>query len=510
MTRRGVLSAALLALTPTIAGAQSSPGDALQINAANQLEFYYDTDLEESVLDDRFDASATHGPFRAGATFLSHTSSNFQRLDPNSFGARRHGVRKRWIEADLDEFFARAGDVYATFGRGLSLQIFEDQTVDFDNAVDGVFGSASIGDIAEVQILGGTRSEGAIFPDLGQGANDANSDFEALRAGQLSFFLSDYTVGVQGVWNDMRTAAGANRPPRDLLSGGHIGGPIGEIADVYGEYVVRDQDDFDPATAKIPQGHAGYANISVYLGRLQLFTEFKDFWRYQVANINPPTAFRSHTSTLLNRGSHVGKLRFDDERGGFGEARLTLAETTRLIGSWSKTEARTGYFPATELYGEIEQWFGHSEVVVRAAETEEIVREGLDDIFFERITYSATIVHPISDIFSLDVTAETQGVQQWNRTTRETAGPFEFRDNLISATINKVPDMSWGLNFEWSDDPLATRDSWLWAEWIMQVMDRHQLILGGGRIRGGQLCSGGVCKIVSPFEGAKLEFLTTF
>ena len=509
MTGRRVLSAALLALTPIVASAQSGLGDALQINAANQLEFFYDTDLEESVLDDRLDASIAYGPFRAGATFLSHSPSNPDRLDPNSFGARRHGVRKRWIEADAGGFFARAGDVYATFGRGLSLQVFEDQTVDFDNVVDGFFGSAALGEIGEVQILGGTRSEGAIFPKLGQGANDANTDFEAVRAGQLSLFLSDFTVGVEGVWNDM-TAASGTRSARDLLSGGHVGGPIGEFADLYGEYLVRDQDDFNPQTAEIPQGHAGYANASIYLGRLQLFTEFKDFWRYQVANINPPTAFRSHTSTLLNRGSHVGKLRFDDERGGLGEARLTLAETTRLIGSWSKTEARNGYFPATELYGEIEQWFGHSELVLRAAETEEITREGVDDVFFERITYSATAVHPINDIFSFDITAETQEVQVWNRTTRDVAGPFEYRDNLVSATINKVPDMSWGLNFEWADDPLATRDSWLWAEWIMQVQERHQLILGGGRIRGGQLCSGGVCKIVSPFEGAKLEFLTTF
>src|SRR5690606_24390563 len=147
---------------------------------------------------------------------------------------------------------------------------------------------------------------------------------------------------------------------------------------------------------------------------------------------------------------------------------LTVAETTRLIGSWSKTEARTGYFPATELYGEIEQWFGHTELVLRAAETEEITREGVDDVFFERITFSATAVHPINDIVSFDVTAETQEVQVWNRTTRDVAGPYEYRDNLVSATINKVPDMSWGLNLEWSDDPLATRDSWLWAEWIMQ------------------------------------------
>ena len=513
MTRRLALPAcaALLALSSTIAEAQLGLGEDTQVQAANQLEFYYDTDLEESVIDDRLDVALTRGPFTAGVSFLSHTPSNSDRLDPNSFGERRQGIRKRWIEVDGGDFLARAGEVYATFGRGIALQIFEDQTVDFDNVVDGFYGQAELGEHGLLEVVAGTRSQGAVFPQLGAGVGDADSDFEALRGGQISLYLPrGFTLGFEGVWNDMGTASDAARPTRDLLSGAHLGGALGEHADIYGEYVVRNRDDFNADEEQTPQGHAGYANATMYLGRIQLLAEFKDFWRYQVANFNPPTAFRSHTSTLLNRGSHTGALRFDDERGGLGEILVSLSDHTRLTGSWSKTEARRNYLPATELYGEIEQWFGQSEIVFRAAETEEIIREGADDVFFERITYSGTIVRPLTELVSVDMTIETQGTQQWNRATRDIAGPVEYRDNLVSATINKAPDMSWGFTYEWSNAPLEQRDSWLWAEWTAQIGNRHQMSLGGGRIRGGQLCSGGVCKIVSPFEGVKLEFLTTF
>ena len=144
------------------------------------------------------------------------------------------------------------------------------------------------------------------------------------------------------------------------------------------------------------------------------------------------------------------------------------------------------------------------------AETEEIIREGSSDIFFERITHSGTIVQPLSEYLSLDVTVETQGVQESNRDTQSYQFPLEYRDNIVSATLNKAPNMSWGLTYEWSDSPKEVDDAWLWADWNVQVGSRHQLSLGAGKLRGGQLCSGGVCKLVQPFEGVKLEFLTTF
>jgi hypothetical protein len=470
-------------------------GDDVSIQVANQFEFYWDTDLDETLVDDRLDASITKGPFTLGATFLSHSPSDPQRLDLNDFGPQVQGVRKRWLEANTSDLNLRIGDVYATFGRGLALQVFEDQTVDYDNVLDGFYGSGSFKD-ASLEVITGTNSLG--------------DPFQVLKGAQLLLPLPRrFTIGLEGVWSDSVGSALQSRPGGDRLWGGHLGGGLGSLADVYGEYVVRNYENFRRGGADIAQGHGGYANLTLYLGRLQLLTEYKDFLRYELPYINPPTANRSHASTLFNRGSHVANIRFNDERGGLVDAYLTLAERTHVNASYSKSEARHFHAPAWEAYGEIEHWLGGTELVLRGGETEETIREGIDDIFFERITASGTIIQPLSEVWSFEVTAESQGVQESNQGTRQYQFPIEYRDNIVSATLNKSPNMSWALTVEWTDDDRQARDNWLWGEWNIQIADRYQLLLGGGQLRGGQLCSGGICKLVDPFQGGKVEFLVT-
>lgn len=517
MRRRLTLVALPLFLTALSqnAEAQLDLGEDIYVQAANQFEAYWDTELEETVVDDRLDASITRGNFTIGATFLSHTPSENNILDPNDYGSQVQGVRKRWLEIQANDFSARVGDVYASFGRGLSLQIFEDQTVDFDNVLDGFYGSASLNDWAQLELISGTNSLG--------------DPYQTIKGTQFTFSLPrQVMLGLEGVWSDKMgpEATGGRRQSESLLGGGHLGGSLSSLVgsevaggafdlDFYGEYVVHNRTDFSDGEIDDPQGHGGYANGAVYLNlpagmNAQILGEYKDFLRYELDYINPPTAFRSHASTLLNRGSHVANLSFADERGGIGELLISLSDQTRLAGSYGKTNTSTAGHPAWEAYGEIEQWIGHSEIVLRMAETEETILEGSDDIFFERITQSGTIVHPINDTYSLDITAESQGIQEQNITARDTQFPLEYRDNIVSATLNRAPTMSWAVTYEWSDNPRETRDDWIWAEWNIQLGSRHQLLLGGGQLRGGQLCSGGVCKLVDPFEGARVEFLTTF
>ena len=75
--------------------------------------------------------------------------------------------------------------------------------------------------------------------------------------------------------------------------------------------------------------------------------------------------------------------------------------------------------------------------------------------------------------------------------------------------------IAWSVNAEFTNDEypaVAGREegSWFWGEMSMRLGDRHQLLLGGGETRKGQVCSGGVCKLVDAFEGGRLELLTTF
>ena len=503
---RGVFACALLSALGTIARAEE--GATVQI--ANQLEAYYDTKLEESVIDDRLDAGLTYGPYSIGAEFLSHSPSDPIWLDPNDFGAQTQGLRKRWIAAESNGWSVRLGDVYGTLGRGLALSIFEDQVVDFDNALDGVQGEAAVGP-ASLKVIAGTNS----FDEAAQVVKGAEARV-ALPRGT--------TLGMEGVLLNSVAHGPADRPLRDQLGGAHAATSLGSIADLYGEYVLRSYRYYEADPKATGEGHAGYASATWYLGRVQVLSEFKDLLRYKLLDasengftastpsiINPPTAIRQHASTLLNRGGHTPNIDLNDERGGKVEALVTVDDKTHLTGAFGRTEARHRHQPSREAYGEIERWLtDRAEVIAKFGETEEIVIEGGEEIFTERITYAGTLLVPWNDTWSTQIDFETQGTQEQNRATRDFQEPLEFRDNLLSLTVSRAPNMSFALTSEWSDSPKEVDDFWMWGECNLRLGDRHQLLLGGGKLRGGQLCSGGVCKLVDPFEGGRIEFLTTF
>lgn len=501
----------------------------LNYQVAGQLEGYYDSKWKETVLDNRLDAMVSHGPYALGASFISHSPSDFTRLDPNNFGPEIQGVRKRWLEARTENWDLRVGDSYATFGRGLALQIFEDQTVDFDNAIDGAAGRAAFGP-AEIKFLAGTNSFGPAA--------------QVLKAAHLGFALpAGFRAGAHGVWSDNLSGLSDARTGGDRLYGGLLGGSLGRV-DLYGEYVLRDQRNAQggPAqrvqegNAAIPEGHAGYANVNLNLGRVQVMAEYKDLLRYNLPQIpredgtlqpfvNPPTALRQHNTTLLNRATHVANIRLDDERGGLVETYINLAERTQATGSFSRSESRhgknyrdlgllyrTNNFQAWEAYGELEHWLGeHLEVVLRADESEETIEEGGLPLFFERRTWGGTLAFPIVEKWSGDFTAENQAVQESNKSLREEEFLFhEYTNTLGTLTVSRSPNMAWAVTAEWTDDERQEDQTWVWGEWNLRLGERHQLLLGGGRLRGGQVCSGGVCKLVDPFEGGRIELLTTF
>lgn len=477
-------------------------------NVSNQLEFFWDTKVSETLLDDRLDAAATRGHYSVGAVFLSHSPSTLGGLDPNDYDAPRYGIRKRWVEANYDDWAVRAGHVYATFGRGVALAVREDQVIDFDNALDGVLGKARYGKWGAT-VIGGTNSFNVPLLLLDENAI-------TMKGLETTYDLSPgTTLGLEGVWADSMGATNHARLKEDRVGGGYLTTSLGELADFHGEYLVHKHETYRGNRQELPDGHAGYLNVSLYLGRLQLLTEYKDLLRYNLPFVNPPSTVRQHNTTLLNRGSHAANIRKADERGGLVEAILALDSSTRATAAYSKNEARKSYQPAWEVYGEVERWFGGTELIVRAGETEEILNEGESEKFTERITETMSLLFPLNEQWSVETAVETQGVQVEDRVTRDFQRPREFRDTLASVTLSRAPGLSFAVTAEWTGDEeekakSSGQDSWLWGECNVRLGSRHNLSIGGGSIKGGQICSGGVCKIVDPFEGGRVELLTTF
>ncbi len=509
---RGRAAGAAAMFLVSVIGMGTFPGRSRAVDTtyqvADELRAWYDNNKNESLVDNRLDLLVNHGAYTLGGELLSHDPSNPGLLDPSKFGASQEGIRKRWFEAKTKDWSVRVGNVYASFGRGLALQIYEDQGIDFDNPLDGASGEARFGP-ANLQFIAGTNSYGPAAM--------------VLKGGHVGFDLpGGFKTGFHGVWSDYLDTSGGARTGGDRLYGGLLEKSLGTGFDWYGEYVVRDERTAEGTSAGVPQGHASYTSVNLSLGPAQFLGEFKDLLRFDLPQIkrdnttlqtwvNPPTAVRQHATTLLNRGSHVANIRLADEEGGLAETYINVTEKTRLTGSFSRSLAHHSYQPAWEAYGELEQHVGETtDLVFRADQTQETVLEVTDGVFTGRITYSASLVAPITDEWSFDTTFETQSIRESHTLTQDFRYPLDTNDQVAILTVSKAPNLSWAVTGEWTNDQRENRQTWLWLEWDLQLGTRHHLVVGGGSLRGGQVCSGGVCKIVDPFQGGSLELQTTF
>jgi hypothetical protein len=181
-----------------------------------------------------------------------------------------------------------------------------------------------------------------------------------------------------------------------------------------------------------------------------------------------------------------------------------------LTGNYSESEARHDSLPGWEAFGQIEMERFGGHWVIYGAETEEKIREGEGRTFLEHITYGADYVAELGDRLAVELLYETQATQQQDLATATYRHPLKYRDNIAAITLSAAPRHSWSATVEWTDSPLEKDDTWIWLEWNIRFGTLGQLTLAGGSLRGGQLCSGGVCKLVDPFEGGRVELLTNF
>ena len=299
-------------------------------------------------------------------------------------------------------------------------------------------------------------------------------------------------------------------PGRDEIGGVEGGAHLPGGFEVAGEYAVRRYDPERPGRSAPADGHATYLQASGMIGPVSLFLEAKELLRFDHPYAIPPTVARQHTSTLLNRGSHVPNIRLDDERGFQAELLWSPLADVHLTGNYSESQARRSTLPAWEGFGMIELDVAEAHWTFLAAETEEKIREGIDRTFFERITFGGNVVRPLGGGWSIDFTYETQSIQQQDLARAHFEYPLKYRDQIAGITLALSPKHAWSATFEWTDSPLERKESWLWVEWSIRMGVVGQVTLAGGALRGGQVCSGGVCKLVDPFEGGRLELLTNF
>jgi hypothetical protein len=475
--------------------ASSARAQEANVWATNLLEADYSTELDESTIDDRLDLGISFKRFGGGLVYLAHEPTDHTRLDRNKYGPRSNGIRKRWVTAETDNFAVRAGDSYAAFGSGLLVRIVEDQAVDFDNVVDGFYGMGTYKAMT-LEMIAGTNSIGEPVTVV----KALTARFDAGRG---------WTMGLNGAVID--SVKGEDPAPgRDGLVGAQANGPLPGGIDLTAEYAIQRYKPEREGRGIPDDGHGAYGAASGSFGPVSVTLEGKDLLRFEHAYAIPPTVVPQHATTLLGRGSHVPNIRLNDEYGGEANVVWRLNDAIILMGDASRSLARHDDLPAWELYGTFEGDWRGNHIIGYTAETEEKVREGVDRVFYERITYGGDWLTPVWNGWSAEVGLETQKTQEQDLATAAYETPLTYRDNVMTVTISKSPRFSWAATIEWTDEERADRENWSWFSWMIRCGTAGQLTLSGGTVRGGMVCSGGICKLEDPFTGGRLEFLTNF
>jgi hypothetical protein len=487
-------SSACLALACMAGGIGPASAAEIDLRGAYQLEGYYETNLSESVADQRLDINAAYSHFSSGIVFLAHSPSNPRFLDPNGYGAHIEGIRKRWVTVEHGALQARLGDSYATFGSGMVLRIIEDQTVDFDNVVDG--GSAQYAWRGlTVEGISGTNSYGESRTMV----NGLSGRYD-LGGGWLA--------GLNGAMIDSLSGP-TPEPGRDAIGGIQAAGSLPGGTSLTTEYAVRHYNPERAGVTSPGDGHAAYLAITGNRGPVTLLVEGKDFLRFRHAYAIPPTCVPQHSTALMNRASHSPNIRLDDERGFQTEATVSLGTRATLLANYSASMARHVSLPAREAYGQLETDALRSHWIFRIARTGERLIEGDHRILNDRLTYGGDWIGQ-RGAWSIETGLETQETIKENLARHLFERSRKTHDTIATITVGRSPRYIWSGTVEWTDDRFASKDMWIWVEWSIRMGVLGQVNLAGGSLRGGQVCSGGVCKTVAPFEGGRIELLANF
>ncbi len=326
------------------------------------------------------DLTAGYGPLTVWA--------NLEFSSPPQIGPHFNGIRKLRLWWEGQRFSLSAGDLHGQFGRGLALNMWESQAIDWDSSLRGIWLNAGpIGPFSAALVTGSATGGRHLLP--GPAVDPRRRDFSdkatvtalevAARDLPGGLSLGGYLVDVQAVnpWFTRR---------RNVLSGeyevldatdvntstrtpGLFAEWVGPLFDAFAEVNLRDHtiagEDSLYSTYlsrwvhhdRQSRGWGAYGSLSVYPGRWGLTLEYKNYL-YDASDPdvrshlpfrlnrrtpvqNPPSAFREHAATLLARQPHI--MDFEDEVGVQLELNVALSDDLFLIANYAQSSRHSGF-----------------------------------------------------------------------------------------------------------------------------------------------------------------------
>jgi hypothetical protein len=464
--------------------------------------------------------------------------------NPPEYGYNFIGLRKRFIEFGTSGLNLRAGDFYTLFSKGLSINLFENRNLAFDNGMDGLK-ILYENNFLKAQLIGGDLN---YFEPLSIYLGKLRFEKYKVRAASLEISpFNNLTVGSNFTWSEGYLPSVISNTDTIEVNIPEIflRAKIGEL-DFFASYAIKRTSLGGRDTSK---GSGFYSSLSYSTEGFGITFEFKDY-RFDIVDPlrrsevfrptralpfqNPPIVHKEHIFTLTQRLPHV--VDFNDEVGFQIDAFYSLSSSITLNANFALASRHYDYelnqstfqferkkigsdlFPSLsklrspfwEIYFDIEYFLPDeidSYIRLGFNRRSETINDQMN--FYNPIQPTRITTIPIEfqkmfgDYLSTKISSESQWVFEYPQTEK-------FFNQLISISVNLFSEYSFGLRYELTSNKfeLENRKNWLVFEMGYRIGTNNTLIINYGRERGGTVCSNGICRQVLPFDGFRLSLTT--
>lgn len=533
-----------------------------QVGRGEQLGLNYDY-LENFVA-----GSIEYGNWYLDLSFESST--------PPEYGFEFQGFDRIFLSYIGNNRSLELGDISAVFGRGLALNLDEDQAIDFDNEILGLRLTSSFLDIHELDIIAGVNDGYRFYsPSSELRLPDGEAEYKLVGAeatinSSSGFWtLAPYLISSQMIsdysWRELDPTLGiiTNDTVSQKMHSIQTGlsqSLYGELWDFYLEYNQTHKTfDYPLVTQSINQTDDGVTletNSRDYTSTGQAlniqvnwfpewFTAMLEYKRYlngpevSADKRNPlllaskplpwqlgPTGIRQHDISLMGNVTHP--VDYGDELGWNLELRrdigyswvviLNAAQTSQASDSRDPDQA-AGFLPKQDItrnpwqeyFAEIEYSGGAISQRMLIAYTSSV----LSGASAAEITKHITLVPAyLSWYASNDIVLSTVVELQQSTVSGEAydgelidGHDFQSMHGILSMDLKQKYSAS--LIWDSSDDPNLNSgahgtQNWISGELSLKPLDGLWVRASYGKEKGGVRCTGGVCRVLNPFEGFRM------
>ena len=472
----------LLLLFPLTAFAQ------LEYTATTQFEMAVADKEESEFLEGWTDLGLSYQNWRLGGRYEFHESyaSFAQQADGQS-------LSHYFLEYRRGGFSARAGTFFSLLGRGLVLRTFENRTLRWDSNLEG--GKVEFRQkYVDLKALYGkprqTRSEPGNLSAVSTIAQ--NERAEAMAGGELK--LKPFSaLHIGGTY--LRGLESPDQGKR-LNSGSLYGELFLDFASVYTEYA-RSED-------LNREGEALLVSSNFFVDALSLLFEYKFYDQFSFRDglfNNPPTVYREHLFTLMNRAQLIQNA--NAEQGFMAELSYPLLEDGYLLLNLGITDDVDGNRVYEDAYAQFDKdEFVGGEWSVAFGRQEDILTR------YWNIAGSAS--YEISESNAIKAIYEHQHARELS--------DRQFYTQLLSLSLSHSPGWTLSLLGEHSTDQLEDDDYvpgsgdtphsfWGALQLDLNLFERFDLTVFGGSRRKGKICIGGVCVVKPELQGVEFTLI---